>query len=86
MEKLYEEFGERIEFIGINLGVRGDMDEFMKKNHLQFPIFYDEGNKISSLFGAKVETNILIDKRGVITYDERGFREDVREYLRKLLE
>lgn len=86
MEKLYEEFGERIEFIGINLGVRGEMDEFMKKNHLHFPVFYDEGNKISSLFDAKVETNILIDKRGVITYDERGFGEDVRAYLRKLLE
>ena len=86
MEELYKEFGGRIEFIGINLGIKGNIGDFVKNNHITFPVGYDEGDKISKAFGAWIETNILIDRKGVITYKERGLQEDLRKYLRKALE
>ena len=86
MEKLYKEFGDRIEFIGINVGTEKDLQSFIEKYHLTFPVSYDRGNKIASLFEAKIETNILIDRKGVITYKEKGFWDDMNEYLRKLID
>ncbi len=86
MEELYKEFGGRIEFIGINLGIKGKIGDFVKNNHITFPVAYDEGDKVSKAFGARIETNILIDRKGVITYMERGIREDLHKYLRKVLE
>jgi hypothetical protein len=58
----------------------------VKSSRISFPVSYDDGNKISAAFGAQIQTNILINRRGVIAYKERGFREDMDKYLRKLLE
>jgi peroxiredoxin len=86
VEELYKEFGGRIEFIGINLGIKGKIGDFVKHNHITFPVAYDEGDKVSKAFGARIETNVLIDRKGVITYLGRGVQEDLRKYLRKALE
>jgi peroxiredoxin len=86
VEKLYEEFGDGIEFIGVNLGTEADIKDYMKKNGLTFPVFYDEGNKVTSLFDAKIETHILINKNGVITYKERGFSKGIVPFLKRLRE
>jgi peroxiredoxin len=86
VEKLYKEFGGKIEFIGVNLGIKGQIGDFVRKNHITFPVGYDEGNKVSSAFGALIETNILIDRKGVIVYRERGVQEDIAKQLRKALE
>jgi peroxiredoxin len=86
VEELYKEFGDRIEFIGVNLGEKADIEDYVKKYGLTFPVFYDEGSKITSRFDAKIETHILINKNGVITYKERGFSEATGSLLRKLLE
>ena len=86
MEKLYKEFGGRIEFIGVNLGIKGRIGDYIKNNHITFPVAYDEGDKVSSAFSALIETNILIDKKGVITYRERGVQEDIAKHLRNVLE
>ena len=85
MEELYKEFGDRIDFLGINLGYRGKIEEFVNNNRISFPVAYDDGDKITAAFGALIETNILIDRSGVITYRERGLQEDIAEYLRKVL-
>lgn len=85
VEKLYKEFGENIEFIGINLGFKEKIAEFVKKYHITLPIAYDEGDRIATAFGAKIQTNILIDKKGVIIYDERGFQDAIRKHMEKLL-
>ncbi len=86
MEKLYKEYGDRIDFIGINLGIKGQIGDFLKKHNITFPVAFDEGNKVSSAFGALIETNILIDRKGVITYRERGVQEDIVKHLKKALE
>ncbi len=86
MEELYKEFGGKVEFVGINLGYKAKIGDYVKDNHLTFPVAYDEGDKISKAFGAWIETNILIDRKGVITYRERGIQGDLRKYLRKVVE
>ncbi len=86
MEELYKEFGSRVEFIGINLGYRDKIADFVAKNRLTFPMAYDGGDKVSKAFGARIETNVLIDRKGVITYTDRGIHEDLHKYLRKVLE
>ncbi|MCL5021772.1 MAG: TlpA family protein disulfide reductase [Nitrospirae bacterium] len=86
MEKLYKEFGREIEFIGINLGTKGKIGDFVREYGLTFPVGYDEGYGISSAFGAKIETNILIDRKGVIAFKSRDFQEDMGTYLKKLSE
>jgi peroxiredoxin len=86
VEELYKEFGDSIEIIGINLGTEKDIKDFIKKHHLTFPISYDRENRTASLFDAKIETNILIDRKGVITFKEKGFRDDMDQYLRKLIQ
>jgi peroxiredoxin len=86
VERLYKEFGDRIEFLGVNLGIKGKIADFVRNNHISFPVAYDEGNKVSSAFGALIETNILIDRKGVITYRERGVQEDIAAQLKKVLE
>ncbi len=58
----------------------------MKKSHIRFPVFFDEGSKVSLAFGAQIQTTVLIDKEGVIRYIERGFPEDIEKRLKKLLE
>ncbi len=84
VEKLYTEYGDRVEFIGVSLGIKKDIDDFIRKKHLSFPIVYDEGNRIAEAFGAQIQTNILIDKRGVIVYKEKGFEEETAKRLREL--
>ncbi len=85
MEELYKEFGHRIEFLGINLGDKGKIEEYVRNNHISFPNAFDDGNKVTSAFGAMIETNILIDRSGVIVYRERGLQEDIAKHLRKVL-
>ena len=85
MEELYKEFGDRIEFLGINLGYKGMIGDYVKNNHISFPNAYDDGDKVTSAFGAMIETNILIDRSGVITYRERGLQEDIVKYLKNVL-
>ena len=86
MEELYKEFGDRIEFLGINLGDKAIIGEYVKNNHISFPNAYDDGDKVTSAFGAKIETNILIDRNGVIIYRERGLQDDIAKNLRKVLQ
>lgn len=86
MERLYKEFGDRIEFLGVNLGIKGKIADYVRDNRISFPVAYDEGDKVSSAFGALIETNILIDRKGVIRYRERGVQEDITKQLRKVLE
>ncbi len=86
MEKLYKKFGDRIEFIGVNLGFKNKVQEFVKDNGLTFPVTYDEGNKLATIFSAKIETNILIDRSGVVKFKSREFQENMEEHLRRLSE
>lgn len=86
MEELFKKFGDRIDFIGVNLGTEKNIAAFIKKYGLTFLVAYDRGNAVASIFGAKIETNILIDRNGTVKFEERGFRDDMEQFLIKLLD
>lgn len=82
MEELYREFGGRMEFIGINLGNREDIGEFMEKYGLSFPVAYDEDERLRDSFRARIPTNVVIDQNGEITY--KSPKTPDRQYLEGL--
>lgn len=82
---MYRRFGDRVEFIGINLGFREKISEYMKENNLNFPVAYDEGEKILSSFGAKIPMFMLVDVNGRIRYRGAEPPEDVKKSLQELL-
>ena len=84
-ESLHEEF-RGVKFIGVNVSNKEDIDKVVESRHISFPIVYDEGGKIADAFGAEIQTNILINKKGIIIYKERGLEEDIANYLKKLSE
>jgi peroxiredoxin len=70
VEKLYREFGDKIEFIGINQDDKKKIEDFVKKFELSFPIARDAEKNIASAFNARIPTHILIDRQGTIRYVE----------------
>jgi len=85
VEETYKNFGDRIEFIGINLGFREEISEYMKKNNLTFSVAYDKDEKILSSFGARIPTFILIDTTGRIRYKDSDPPKNVENSLEELL-
>ncbi|MDA8432456.1 MAG: TlpA disulfide reductase family protein [Nitrospiraceae bacterium] len=86
VEDLYERYGSSVEFIGINLGIKKDLAQFVKNKKIPFPVVYDAGNKIADSFHAQVQTNIVIDKSGTIIFKSRDFQEEIGRLLKKLKE
>jgi len=41
VEEMYKEYGGRIEFIGVNLGIKEKIGDFVKNNLITFPVAYD---------------------------------------------
>lgn len=80
---MYKDLGDKIEFLGINLGDREDIEKFIKEYKLSFPVAYDREGKVASSFNAKVPTFILIDINGRVSYTEPHAPE--RKHLEKLL-
>ncbi|MBI4689800.1 MAG: TlpA family protein disulfide reductase [Nitrospirae bacterium] len=70
MEKLYKEFKDRIEFIGINKGDKEKIEGFIKKYDLSFPVAHDLNEKVLTAFKARIPTYVLIDTNGKIRYKE----------------
>ncbi|MBI5639666.1 MAG: redoxin domain-containing protein [Nitrospirae bacterium] len=68
MEKLYKEFGGRVEFIGMNQGDKEKIGPFRKKYGLSFPNAHDDNRKILSAFKARVPTHVLIGIHGTVQY------------------
>lgn len=85
MEKLYREAGDKIQFIGVNLGLKESIGRYMKKNNLSFPVSYDEDGKLASLFGARLQENVIIDRNGVIRHKGMGVPKDVDLLIEEIL-
>ncbi|GAB4388926.1 MAG: hypothetical protein Kow0025_11140 [Thermodesulfovibrionales bacterium] len=69
MEKQYREFGDRVEFLGICIGVEENMPEYVRENGVTMPVAYDGGREVTSSFGAKIPTFMLVDRAGKIIYE-----------------
>ncbi len=88
MEKLYEDFKDKLEFIGINVGVNESLKKvrrYVKKKGLKFKIVYDRHTLITRKFGViGTPTHIIIDRRGVIRYIGATPPEGLEKHLKEL--
>ncbi len=85
IEKLHKEYDGKVEFIGVNLGIKKDIPGFIKEKGITFPVVYDDSKKMAKAFDAEILTSILIDKEGTIVYKERELPEDIDKYLKRLI-
>lgn len=95
LQKLYEEYKDRVEFIFIDCGEdRTVVDKFKKQNNYTFPVLYD--SRIDASIKYKIEgipVNMTIDSRGIIdnkiigsmggSQQERNLREMIEQVLAK---
>lgn len=85
---MHKQLGDRIEFIGISVGINERMEaveNYVKKNHLNFTIVYDKdrkGTKVFSVMGTP--THIVIDRQGVIRYMGADVPDDLEEHMDEL--
>jgi peroxiredoxin len=88
VEKLYEKLGDRIEFIGINVGINERIEKikkYVKEKNLNFTIIYDRDTNITRSFGViGTPTNIIIDRKGVIRYMGVEVPEDIEGHMKEL--
>jgi peroxiredoxin len=88
VEKLYKEMGDKIQFIGINVGINErieDVTTYVKKNKLTFPIVYDVDTELTDLFWVRfTPTNLIIDRNGVIKFKKAEMPKDHLEFFASL--
>lgn len=85
MEKQYREFGDRVEFLGISIGTEEKIPEYVEENGITMPVAYDEGREVTSAFGARIPTFMLVDRQGEIIYTGPS-PPDLEKYLDDLVE
>lgn len=91
LQSLYEEYGDRIDFVMINLGeTKETIQDFLVENELYtFPIGYDETNSYGDKFSIMaIPTTYIVGKDKVIknyvigAREERQFKEYIEEVLK----
>lgn len=88
-KNLHKQLGNKIEFIGINVGINEKAEtvkEYVKKNTLNFTVIFDKEQKIIKAFGVMgTPTHIIIDRKGVIRYRDSKLPEDLGKHMEELL-
>ena len=90
LQSLYEEYGDRIDFVMINLGeTKETIQDFLVENEIYtFPIGYDEANNYGDMFSIMaIPTTYIVGKDKVIKNYVIGAREEkqFKEYIEELL-
>ena len=80
MVKLYEQYKDDIEFIGITVTdtKKYEVDEFVKKYKMTFPVCLDYSKTFYKLYisgGFNMPTNIFINKEGIIVDIQGALKE-----------
>ena len=90
IEKLYEEYGDQVIIIGVNVGEDEDtVDTFVEAKNYSFPIAYDTESNISNLYpSAGIPYTVIIGKDGLVTETFRGAKDADSQYtkLRRALQ
>jgi peroxiredoxin len=77
MEELRKKYADKgLVIVAVNLDQKKeDMEEFLKKYHVEFPIVRDGANKlVSQVKIATMPSSFLIDKDGKVRAVHKGFR------------
>ena len=78
LNKLKEEFtGKNVEFIAFSKNYKEQIEEFLKTNPYNFDIVEDAAWMAEKFDVENYPTYIIINKRGIITYQKSGYIKDV---------
>lgn len=90
IEKLYEEYGDQIVIVGVNVGEDEDtINAFVDAKNYSFPVAYDTDSEISNLYpSAGIPYTIIIGKDGLVTETFLGAKDADSQYtkLRRALQ
>lgn len=85
VDKLRAEFGERVEFLGVNDEDAGTVKSFLHRNHYELMVLMDSRRQVERQYGVSaIPTLLVIGKSGVIRQHFIGFRDPAT--LRKAIE
>jgi peroxiredoxin len=73
LKEIYAAYGQKdVTFIAINPGVHDSLRKtqlYVEKNHIPYPVVYDEGGVIAKSFGVNgVPTVIIVDKNDIVRH------------------
>lgn len=89
IEKLYEEYGDQITIVGVNVGEDKDtVNTFIESKNYSFPVAYDTESNISNLYpSAGIPYTVIIGKDGIVTETFLGAKDADSQYtaLRRAL-
>ena len=89
MANLHKRLGDKIEFIGVNVGGNERLDgvkKYVKENAVSFTNIFDKDKKIIKAFGVMgTPTHIVIDRKGVVRYMGVETPDDIEKHMKELL-
>ena len=86
MQKLYEAYGDRVEFVFIARDEHERVVKFLEKKNLNLPVYYERTSPPEVLSTSSLPTTYLIDSKGMIRVDKVGAADWNSKKVRSLLD
>ncbi|MGA9271236.1 MAG: TlpA disulfide reductase family protein [Lutimonas sp.] len=86
MQKLYDDYGDRVAFVFVARDEQGRVEEFLKKKNLNLPVYYERTAPPELLSTSSLPTTYLIDTQGMIRVDKVGAADWNSKKVRSLLD
>lgn len=90
MVKLHKKLSDRIDFIGVNVGINERTEgvrKYIKTEGMSFPNIFDKNRKVINSFGVMgTPTNIVIDRKGIVRYRGTDAPDDLEKHMKELLD
>jgi cytochrome c biogenesis protein CcmG/thiol:disulfide interchange protein DsbE len=88
IQKIYEELaGEKVHFAAVSLDTRQSknrVEAYIRQNAVSIPVYRDPEGRLARKFKVTaIPTTILIDQRGEVAYQTRGYRPGDEILLKK---
>ncbi len=88
--ELYKKLRNKIEFIGINVGINERLKNvrlFVKSNGMDFKNVFDRDGRIIRAFGVVgTPTHIVISRKGVIRYRDAEMPSDLEKHIERIFD
>lgn len=72
LQDLYNDYGDKIEFVLIASDQKSKVDAFLQKNSYTMPTYYEASNTPELLLSNSIPATFLIDKNGNIVIEKTG--------------
>lgn len=86
IQKLYNDYKDKIKFVIIANDTPGKVDPFMQKHNYTFPIYYEKSQTLPEFQTSSIPTTYLINKNGEIIIYETGAKNWNSDKTRKIID